>query len=59
MQGAFGDLGLGLMFAAVFVYMADGRQLSELSWIRSPVIWFLPGAGGGHFAIACLSREQL
>jgi len=46
MQGAFGDLGLGLMFAAVFVYML--MVVNYQSFLDPlAVILALPGAGVG------------
>jgi len=56
MQGAFGDLGLGLMFAAVFVYML---MVVNYQSFLDPLAVILAYRGPGWaFCYCCLSRNN-
>ena len=58
MQGAFGDLGLGLMFAAVFVYML--MVVNYQSFLDPlAVILALPGAGVGILLLLFVTGTTL
>ncbi len=58
MQAAFGDLGLGLMFAAVFVYML--MVVNYQSFLDPlAVILALPGAGVGILLLLFVTGTTL